>query len=152
MSLQIRSYADAPGRRFPIDFHLVPPAEAFEGSDWVVNDIHVHGEAFAQLAVLYLEVKMDASMTQQCRRCLAPVAVAVTVDEPFELPILPDSDEVDPLPTALQMIETVHDPHVVCQADCRGLCPRCGANLNETPDHTCEKTDDERQTLRDFLT
>jgi len=25
----------------------------------------------------------------------------------------------------------------VCSPDCKGLCPHCGADLNEEPDHKC---------------
>jgi uncharacterized protein len=32
---------------------------------------------------------------------------------------------------------------LICAEDCRGLCPRCGANLNET-DCNCEKDVDPR--------
>ena len=43
---------------------------------------------------------------------------------------------------------------LICTEDCRGLCPRCGANLNET-DCNCEKDVDPRlaslKALRDRL-
>ncbi|MCD6449201.1 MAG: DUF177 domain-containing protein [Thermotogaceae bacterium] len=28
---------------------------------------------------------------------------------------------------------------VLCRPDCKGLCPYCGINLNEHPDHVCDK-------------
>lgn len=151
MTFDIREFVVAPGRRFPVDFLLTPPVELFAEGDWVVDEIHVTGEAFAQLATIYLEVDLHAKITQLCRRCLAPVAVSVVVSEPFELPIQPESDLVDPLPTALQMIQTVHDPHVVCRESCLGLCRICGVNLNDNPGHVCRESKADRQTLRDFL-
>ncbi len=27
---------------------------------------------------------------------------------------------------------------VLCRPDCKGLCPYCGANLNDEPDHVCQ--------------
>jgi len=151
MSFDIREFVSAPGRRFPVDLLLTPPAELFADSDWAIDEIHVTGEAFAQLSTIYLEVDLYASITQLCRRCLEPVAVSVVVSEPFELPILPGSDLVDLLPTALQMVETVHAPHVLCGEACRGLCPACGVNLNNNPDHVCHTSDSDRKTLRDYL-
>lgn len=151
MSLDIREFVAAPGRRFPVDFRLTPPVELFADGDWTINQIHVIGEAFAQLSTLYLEVELHANITQLCRRCLETVAVTVDVSEPFELQIRPDSDLVDPLPTTLQMIQTTHDPHVLCRETCLGLCPTCGTNLNDDPDHVCRKPDSDHQTLRDFL-
>ena len=33
---------------------------------------------------------------------------------------------------------------VLCREDCRGLCPQCGVNLNEHPDHAHEQPTDSR--------
>lgn len=151
MTFDVRELIAVPGHRFLVDFQLIPPAELFAGGDWTVDKIHVTGEAFAQLSTLYMEVELRASITQLCRRCLSPVAVLVVVSEPFELQIPPGSDLVDPLPTVLQMVQTVHDPHVLCSSACRGLCPTCGANLNDNPDHVCSESNSDHQTLRDLL-
>lgn len=151
MSLSIREFVATPGHRLPVDIELTPPSEAFAESDWTVDTIHIVGEAFAQLSTLYLEVDLHADVTQHCRRCLSPVTIAVDLCEPFEVSILPNSDVVDILPTVLQMIQAVHDPHVLCSQSCRGLCPTCGINLNENPTHVCQDTDASRHTLRDFL-
>ena len=151
MTFDIREFVATPGHRLPVDFHLIPPEELFVDGDWTVDKIHIIGEAFAQLSTLYMEVDVHANITQLCRRCLAPVDVVDVVSEPFELQILPGSDHVDVLPVVLQLIQTVHDPHVVCSRSCRGLCPTCGANLNEDPDHVCSESDTDRKTLRDYL-
>lgn len=151
MSFDIREFAAAPGRRLPVDLLLLPPAELFADHDWTVDRIHVTGEAFLQLSMLYLEVDLHADITQLCRRCLAPVAVSVDMSEPFELQILPNSDLIDLLPTVLQMVQTAHDPHVLCKRACLGLCSICGANLNHHQDHVCHPPDSDSQTLRDFL-
>jgi uncharacterized protein len=151
MKLDIRQFTASPGRRFPVDFTMIPPKPEATEPDWQVLEIHVTGEAFAQMSTLYLEVDLEARTTQRCRRCLAPVAVDIVVSEPFELTISPNEDWVDPLPEALQIIEMARDPHVVCRPDCRGLCPQCGANLNESPDHICASPEESRRTLRDYL-
>ena len=151
MTFDIREFVAVPGHRLPVDFVLTPPEELFAGGDWTVNEIHVTGEAFAQLSTLYMEVDLHAAITQLCRRCLAPVDVVDVVSEPFELQILPGSDQVDVLPVVLQLIQTVHDPHILCSRSCRGLCPTCGTNLNDNPDHVCQKPTSDRKTLRDYL-
>jgi DUF177 domain-containing protein len=151
MTFNVREFVATPGHRLPVDFRLTPPAELFAGGDWTVVEIQIIGEAFAQLSTLYMEVDVHASIKQLCRRCLAPVDVVDVVSEPFELQIPPGSDQVDVLPVVLQLIQTVHDPHVVCSRSCRGLCPTCGANLNEDPDHVCRESASGRKTLRDYL-
>jgi uncharacterized protein len=90
---------------------------------------------------------------QACRRCLEPVEVEV--DE--ELGRLyregeeaaEESEDVLPLPTGaeLDLAEPVREQvllgvprYVYCREDCRGLCPMCGTNWNES---TCECTVEE---------
>ena len=151
MTFNVQEFVATPGHRLPVDFRLTPPAELFADGDWTVVEIQISGEAFAQLSTLYMEVDVHASIKQLCRRCRAPVDIGEVVSEPFELQIPPGSDQVDVLPVVLQLIQTVHDPHVVCSRSCRGLCPTCGANLNEDPDHVCRESTSGRKTLRDYL-
>ncbi len=84
----------------------------------------------------------------ECDRCLAPASmdIAAEVDEYylFEEPEHPadDEDEADyslvssdktiDLADALLPSLVMETPFVVlCKPDCKGLCPVCGANLNE---------------------
>lgn len=79
----------------------------------------------------------------ECRRCLKPVAGGIegTVRELFEdHPVEGDSyslvhDEVDlePLARETVMLELPQAP--LCREDCRGLCPDCGVDRNES---TCD--------------
>ena len=88
-------------------------------------------------------------LERECRRCLVPVAVPVedTVDLLYEP--LQDEDEVEelggevyPLPSrgddldlrpALREQLLLRVPqYVVCREDCRGLCPHCGTDLNQS--------------------
>jgi uncharacterized protein len=90
-----------------------------------------------------------ARVGMECRRCLTEVEQRI--EEPVDLLFEPISDEeeefalsgeVYPLPArgdqvdlrpALreQLLLKVPD-HVVCKEACRGLCPRCGTELNRS--------------------
>lgn len=87
-----------------------------------------------------------ASVTGECDRCLEPAAfeVAGEIEEYylFEEPEDPESyedgfeligpDRVIDLGDAISDAVVMDTPFVVlCQPDCKGLCPTCGANLNE---------------------
>lgn len=95
---------------------------------------------------------LKAHVEGTCDRCLEPAAfdVAGEVEEYylFEEPVSDDGsesdeeDEVDyalvgaddtvDLTLALQSALIMETPYVVlCRPDCKGLCPTCGANLNE---------------------
>jgi len=150
MSLRVTEFLANPGRRFPIAVTLKGGQDPQSLS--VVESIELAGEGFAQLSTLYLEVTLCAKLIQPCRRCLEPVKTTLEIDEPFEVPIPPNAESVDLLPVVLRLVLSAHAPNVVCRADCRGLCPACGINLNRHPDHTCELDQDKRTTLRDLLT
>ncbi len=116
-----------------------------------------------------LEVRLDAQQAgpdvvvrgrvrgtfeQACRRCLEPVEVEVdeelgrlyrAADDLGE----EESEDVMPLPDTaeLDLSEAVREQALVgvpryayCRQDCKGLCPQCGTNWNESG---CECTTDE---------
>ncbi len=150
MSLRVTEFLAGPGRRFPIVLTLKGGQDP--ESLCTVEAIELVGEAFAQLATLYLEVTLRSKLIQPCRRCLDPVETTLELDEPFEVPIPPNAESVDLLPVVLRLVLSAHEPNVVCREDCRGLCPACGINLNRHPDHACEPDERGQTTLRDYLT
>jgi uncharacterized protein len=108
-----------------------------------------------------------------CRRCLAPVAVPVALDleEQFRpsidlitghaLPLEGGEEEATRTDARhiLDLTEVVRQNllltlpmSALCSSQCRGLCPDCGANLNEGP---CgcqrEEADPRLAALRDLL-
>lgn len=82
----------------------------------------------------------------ECVRCLSSVEDRIEVDLQ-ELFVYPgreaEEDEASRLEGDLLDLEPVLRDAVVldlpfqplCRPDCAGLCPRCGANLNDEPDH-----------------
>ena len=150
MSLRVAEFLASPGRRLPVEIGLKGGQDP--DSLCEVKSIELAGEAFAQLATLYLEVTLRAELVQPCRRCLEPVKSTLELDEPFEVPIPPNAESIDLLPVVLRLVLSAHEPNVVCREDCRGLCPACGINLNRHPEHTCEEGESERTRLKDLLT
>jgi len=77
-----------------------------------------------------------------CRRCLAPVDVAVTVpvglmftddpsaDDPSAWVIAPDATVLDLSEPVREELILSAPTYVLCRDDCRGLCPGCGEDLN----------------------
>jgi uncharacterized protein len=95
--------------------------------------------------------RIHARLERECRRCLAPVPIEVDDDvtllyEPLsgededqldgEVYPLPErGDELDLRPALREQLLLRVPDFVVCSESCRGLCPTCGTNLNDT---TCE--------------
>lgn len=111
--------------------------------------LKVRGRAsLAGSGEVLVDAVLDGVLAQECRRCLEPVRTPIHRE-----PLLvfgsggaeEDDGEIRALPEEaldLDLGEAIReelilevDPFVLCDPECRGLCPRCGANLNET---TCE--------------
>ena len=82
----------------------------------------------------------------QCRRCLTPVSVPVAADidalfsrdpdaleDPNAYPLAADATQIDLRPAVREELLLAVPRWVVCREDCRGLCPRCGKDLNAGP-------------------
>ncbi|OYN88203.1 metal-binding protein [Parenemella sanctibonifatiensis] len=99
----------------------------------------------------------DASMplTGECSRCLTAVSDTIEVDlqelyvyEESEASeeeagrVIDDCIDLEPLIRDLVVLDLPFIP--LCRPDCAGLCPECGVNLNEHPDHAHEAPIDAR--------
>lgn len=86
------------------------------------------------------------SLQGQCARCLEPIASPEEVDLQ-ELYLYPDKEpdddeasrvdgellDLEPLLRDTVVLDLPYTP--LCRPDCAGLCPECGANLNDDPEH-----------------
>lgn len=93
----------------------------------------------------YWSGRVRARLEMTCRRCLSPVVL--DVDDAVRLLFTEDEDNDDPAavvipPRAaeLELGDLVREALIlatpefpVCREECRGLCPRCGANRNVAP-------------------
>src|SRR5881227_1688125 len=94
----------------------------------------------------YWRASLRTRMAGECRRCLAAVTVPVVADvdalfsqdpdaleDPSSYSLARDATAID-LRVALREELLLALPQwVVCRDDCRGLCPRCGKDLNAGP-------------------
>jgi len=152
MQLNIDTFIEHPGKRFPIDISL-DAKRATEMSENItfIEDARVSGDAYVQFTTLYLDTEICTLVEQPCRRCLEPVQEEVNLSERFTISIPEGESSVDLVSRILGFITAALDPHPLCRSDCRGLCPICGINLNEHPNHVCQEKNDDHVHLRDFL-
>lgn len=116
--------------------------------------------------------RLRVPVRTECARCLEPVEAEMVIDleESFrpsvEIPGGPEAAPADD-DDAATLIDELHvldltevlrqgillalPVHPLCRADCKGLCPTCGANWNEGP-CTCTPEPDPRwEALREIL-
>jgi uncharacterized protein len=100
-----------------------------------------------------LRLRFAASLAGPCMRCLDPAEPNVAVDarevdqpgggEELRSPYV-EGEELDLAAWARDAYALALPAQVVCREDCAGLCPKCGVNLNEDPDHAHEAEPDPR--------
>jgi uncharacterized protein len=106
--------------------------------------------------------QVEGVVKSECRRCLDPVRTEVKEDltlvyAPEDL-LSGEESDVRPIPARareLDLGEAIReelilelDPFVLCDPECKGLCPKCGVNRNL---QTCECVDEELDPRWDVL-
>ena len=137
-------------KRGPVatDGRLEPRDPLFEGLDiTLVSPVTVGGvlEAAGQGGYFW-HGSFAGQVQSTCRRCLAefvtPVEQQVEVmfsadpellDDPSVYPLEEPLAQVDLRPALREELALAVNAFPLCREDCRGLCPRCGADLNRGP-------------------
>ncbi|ANE47504.1 metal-binding protein [Paenibacillus swuensis] len=119
-----------------------------------------------QGGIVRVEGELSADLTMACSRCLKPVkeTVRIPFDEQFALKTeATEEDETDDI-IAVKEERVDLKPYVeealmlylpfapLCEEACKGLCPVCGADRNETEcGCNTEKVDPRLAGLKDFF-
>jgi len=101
-----------------------------------------------------LRLRFSANLLGPCMRCLKPARPAIKVDarevdrpgggEELDSPYV-QGEKLDLAAWAHDAFALATSVKVLCREDCKGLCPVCAADLNETgPDHHHEPAPDPR--------
>jgi uncharacterized protein len=95
---------------------------------------------------------VDVDAVGECVRCLIEVIQRVEVDfaelfaysfdEAFDYTVSDDHVDLEPLVRDAVVLSLPFQP--VCQEDCLGLCPQCGARLLDNPGHQHDEPIDPR--------
>jgi len=135
------------------DIRQVTPLPVMGQADLIVEH-HVadaHGRGVQDINDIRLRAHYAAGFEVLCARCLEPVKVPLEGDfdlifrpsaaetESGEHAITPDETEIGYYQDSGLLLEDVVREQVLlslpsrtlCTADCKGLCPRCGQNLNQ---------------------
>jgi uncharacterized protein len=101
-----------------------------------------------------LRLRFSAQLDGPCMRCLGQAEPAFEVDsrevsmpgggEELQSPYVLGDGDLDLAGWGRDALALTMPAQITCRPDCAGLCPRCGANLNEEPDHAHEPEPDLR--------
>lgn len=149
LSFDIRSLEE---HAVVVDENLPATDDVWEASDpKPIGGMHVTGRlSAAGPGRFYWHGKIEGDVALECSRCLENTTAHVSdeshlifvergdedIDDPDVFVLDPKDPELDLRPALREEWLLVAPTFALCREDCRGLCPRCGADLNDGP-HDC---------------
>ena len=144
MQIKLRDLATARDGRICFDYTIDLQKEEVNFSHPFEEPVRLVGEVRDNAGVISLDSEVEAVVHTRCARCNRPVTyekyvpvqfiLAKTVSKENEdrddiLVVEGDTVELDDImvPELIMDMEMA----VVCTEDCKGLCPKCGKDLNE---------------------
>ncbi len=101
-----------------------------------LEDVKLDGTAEKFGDTLTLRAHLLSRLEHTCARCLK--SVEETIDQPIEMIYdIKGKEEVDPLEDIRDTLILNHPIRFLCQEDCPGLCPNCGADFNQGHNAGC---------------
>ena len=145
MRLSVREILNTPGKKIDFQFSMDLSSVEFGGYCPVAEPVVVTGTVRNMAGVLVLKGAAETTLHAVCDRCTKPFQTHRTV--PFEhllaqeLANADGDDEIILLEDGFVDVEEVArtafilamDTKLLCSEGCKGLCPRCGADLNLGP-------------------
>ena len=137
MILDVTSVLRDPEKRLSFQFSL-------DLSDPISRPVMVEGEVRSSADVLTLSLTASTTLDAVCDRCGKAFPQEKTVpyscmlaeelqNEDSDDIVLLEAGKVDVGDLARTAFLLDMDTKTLCSEDCKGLCPRCGANLNDGP-------------------
>ena len=154
MLLDVKPILRDPGKRLSFQFQLDLSDMEFSGRHPISRPVAVEGEVYSSAEVLHLNLTARTVLDAVCDRCgkafsqekeiaySCMLAEELQNDDNDEIVLLEDG-EVDAGDLARTAFILGMDTKTLCSEDCKGLCPRCGADLNLGP-CSCKKEVDPR--------
>ncbi len=145
MRLNLREIIPTPGAVLPFAFEEDLSSLEWNGERPFVRPVRVAGRVRTMAGALALEGQAEGTLSLRCDRCLTPFSQEKSIkldtllashleDEESEGEItLLDGETVDLSEIVRSAAILSMDAKHLCSPDCKGLCPRCGANLNDGP-------------------
>ena len=154
MLLNVQKIINAPGERLDFSFELDLRDVEAGGLYPMQNPVVVTGDVKNIAGMLLLQFTADTVLASVCDRCLKSFSNPKSVhyecmvadeleDEENDEILLIENGCVDLGDLARTMFILEMDTKTLCSEDCKGLCPGCGADLNQGS-CTCKKEVDPR--------
>lgn len=144
MYLDLHEIINIPGAHAPFELCLDLSGLNFDSVKEFKSPVHAGGEVRNNAGVLTLSADIDADIICVCARCLKEFSKRISLhteavisveesdrDNPDVYFLEGNSIDVDEVITTAFVLNM--EQRFLCSEDCRGLCDKCGKNLNDGP-------------------
>lgn len=150
MIIELKDIFDAPGCSIPFDGEVSLSDVEVWGAKPFRTPVHVSGVLQNRSGVVSMKYSADFTMEYECDRCRKETRKDETREFSHWLARKLEGDNEDeeylivpgmelPMDELVMADITLELPfRLLCREDCKGLCPICGADLNE---RTCDCSD-----------
>lgn len=144
IQLDVSKIKNIPGEVRRLEMNLpVEPVQSEHGRISFDDPLRLDASLVNEGGTLKLTGFVDGKARLACGRCLDPFSLPVRAEideiyyneaqegsDPGEEWIPYRGDRLDVAPEVVKAILSVLPMKVLCREECRGLCPKCGLNLN----------------------
>ncbi len=144
MRLDLKDIIHTPGARKGFDYELDLSGVELFGEKPFRRPLRIRGEVRNMAGALELTGRAEGAAETRCDRCLKPLEIpldlptntllaeALENEESDDIVLLEDGGvDLDELFTTVCVLSW--DGKHLCSESCKGLCPKCGKDLNEGP-------------------
>lgn len=132
MRLPVERMRAEPGRHF-----LASGEEEIVALSWwdeflpLEGPVRVDVHAFYQEERVFIHLRVQGRIHRRCSRCLKDLVESFDHEEDLEVPLDAASGPFLELRPSIESgVRLGLALRPLCRPDCRGICPRCGADLN----------------------
>lgn len=144
MRLNLREIIENPGKSVSFSYEPDFSELKFESIKSILNPVKVSGSVYNSAGVLELIGTLYVNMICICSRCLKEFEYALKLqlravladkaedqDNPDIFLLEGDYIDLDEVVTTAFVLDV--EQRYLCSEDCKGLCSKCGKNLNDGP-------------------
>lgn len=163
MVIDVSKIAKTDGASLPVSGEVSLADQSYGALDvQFTGSVPVFGKVTNLGGIVCLDAQAEVKFRTACARCLKMVDVQLPVEihERFSASAAKEDDDIFPLVHDNIYVNDVLEQNlfvalplkVLCKEDCKGLCPVCGCDRNETDcDCELEDIDPRLAVLKDFL-
>lgn len=163
MKISLRALVTAQNAQIAFDYTIDLSKEEVFFEFPFQEPVRLSGVIQDNAGAVSLDGEIEAKVFTHCARCNKPMTYEKCVsvrfllakslqDEDNDDVFVIEGDEVDPAEVMVPELLLDMEMAVLCQEDCKGLCPKCGRDLNEGECGCNRKEIDPRwETLRGLL-